>query len=152
MFGVEKYLCCLGKKQEEEKEGRGGEERGCRGRGCRGRSVKLCNIRPGRTQIVLDREHIFGPALYCLHTSARGRGVERGGASCLSRHLSYLSVTKTLSKHTNNILNIKQKYTQNDVDDDDEDGESQAEMGREGRAGCWCCPSKQKIKAQENLN
>lgn len=76
----------------------------------------------------------------------------RGGASCLSRHLSYLSVTKTLSKHTNNILNIKQKYTQNDVDDDDEDGKSQAEMGREGRAGCCCCPSKQKIKAQENLN
>lgn len=49
--------------------------------------------------------------------------------------MSYLSVTKTLSKHTNNILNIKQKYTQHEVDvvvvDDDEAGESQAEMGRE---------------------
>lgn len=25
VFGVEKYLCCLGKKEEEEKERRGGE-------------------------------------------------------------------------------------------------------------------------------
>lgn len=84
--------------------------------------------------------------LYIVCIRVRGDG---GQASCLSRHLSYLSVTKTLSKHTNNILNIKQKYTQNDVDDDDddEDGESQAEMGREGRVLLLLLPKQTKDKS-----
>lgn len=85
--------------------------------------------------------------LYIVCIRVRGGGRGRGGASCLSRHLSYLSVTKTLSKHTNNILNIKQKYTQNDVDDDDEDGESQAEMGREGRVLLLLLPKQTKDKS-----
>lgn len=89
-----------------------------------GGSVKLCNIRPGRTQIVVDRVAHFWTCFILLAYKVGG------AASCLS----YLSVTKTLSKHTNNILNIKQKYTQihrddYEDDDDDDDGESQAEMG-----------------------
>lgn len=73
VFGVEKYLCCLAEQQKEEEErGRGR----CRGRGCRAGSVKLCNIRPGRTQIVSDREHTHFWTCFILFADEweRGRG------------------------------------------------------------------------------
>lgn len=111
--------------------------------------MKLCNIRPDRTQIVSDREHTFLDLLYIV---CRRVGEGKGAASCLSRHLSYLSVAKTLSKHTNNILNIKQKYTQHEVDVVVVDDDERKWAGRRGGWWCCCCPSKQKIKAQENLN